>query len=650
VLANLKDTLSKTRLTFKDKFGELFQSGKPREEILDDLVEAMILADVGIPSSEKIVNSLREESKKNDSFLTMKEKLEEQILKILSQYSSDFDINSNQSVVMLVGINGGGKTTSLAKLAYRSKKEGRQVLIVAADTFRAAAQEQLVLWGKRLNIPVIKGQYGADPAAVIYDAIQSFKTRNYDLLLVDTAGRIHTNTNLMLELEKIKKVIHREIEGAPQEILLVLDASIGQNALVQAREFLKFSGITGVFLTKLDGTAKGGSVISVVDELQLPIKFIGVGEGKEDLLNFSLKDFAYLKMAYALAEKAKGWAGPNPYVGAVLVRKDVIVGYGYHEGPGNPHAEVVAFQKAGSLSKGSTAYITLEPCVHWGRTPPCVESIIQAGLKKVVISSLDPNPLVYRKGIRRIREAGIDVVTGLFEEKNRVLNECYLKYITRGIPFVAVKAAVSLDGKIATRKFLSQWISSSETREYVQLLRGEYDAIMIGVNTLIKDDPMLTVRHPNWKEKRITRVIVDSNLRFPLKAKMLSTLDYGDVLVFTLQKASPRKADMLRKRGVRVIPISSLSSLIDLNQVLTWLGRHEISSILVEGGGYLLTSMIEERLVDKVFLSVSPRLIGGERAPSLFRGEGADLIKDSLSLEKIHYFQIGDDLIVEGYF
>ena len=193
---------------------------------------------------------------------------------------------------MMVGVNGGGKTTSIAKLAIRYKKEGKSVLMVAADTFRAAAQEQLELWGKKLNIPVIKGQYGADPASVVYDAIQSFKARQSQLLLVDTAGRIHTNTNLMNELEKIKRVISKEIEGAPHETLLVLDASIGQNALTQAKEFLKFSSLTGIFLSKLDGTAKGGSVISIVDELKLPIKFIGIGEEEKDILHFSPQEFA----------------------------------------------------------------------------------------------------------------------------------------------------------------------------------------------------------------------------------------------------------------------------------------------------------------------------------------------------------------------
>ena len=291
MLENLKNKLKRTRQTFVDKFEDFLQNDKDREEILDEISETMILADVGVSSTEKTITAIQQKTKKSDSFLTIKKFLEEELVEILSQHSSDFDLNSNQSVVMLVGVNGGGKTTSLAKLAYRYKKKGKQILMVAADTFRAAAQEQLVLWGEKLNIPVIRGQYGADPASVIYDAIQSFKTRQSDLLLVDSAGRIHTNTNLMQELEKIKRVIHREIEGAPQEILLVLDASIGQNALIQAREFLKFSGITGIFLTKLDGTAKGGSVISVVDELELPIKFIGIGEDEKDILTFSPQEF-----------------------------------------------------------------------------------------------------------------------------------------------------------------------------------------------------------------------------------------------------------------------------------------------------------------------------------------------------------------------
>jgi fused signal recognition particle receptor len=292
VIGNLKEKLAETRNAFKERFEELLRSEKDREEILDRLAESMVLADIGMPSTERIIHSIREKSKKNDSFETIKKILEEEIINTLSQFPSDFNLDHSHSVIMMVGVNGGGKTTSLAKLAYRFTKEGKNVLMVAADTFRAAAQEQLALWGKKLNIPTIKGQYGADPASVVYDSIQSLKARSFELLLVDTAGRIHTNTNLMKELEKIKRIISREIEGAPHEILLVLDASIGQNALIQAKEFLKFSGLTGIFLTKLDGTAKGGSVISIVDELKLPVKFIGIGEKERDMLYFSPRDFA----------------------------------------------------------------------------------------------------------------------------------------------------------------------------------------------------------------------------------------------------------------------------------------------------------------------------------------------------------------------
>jgi len=291
VLGNLKEKLAGTRETFKERFEEILRSSKSRDEILDELTESMILADVGVTSTEKIIHSIRQKSKKNDSFQTIKKILEQEIIKILCQFPTDFNINDSRSVVMMVGVNGGGKTTSLAKLAYRFKDQGKSIMMAAADTFRAAAQEQLALWGKKLNIPVVKGQYGADPASVIYDAIQSLKAHSLQLLLVDTAGRVHTNANLMNELEKIKRVISREIEGAPHETLLVLDASIGQNALIQAKEFLKFSDLTGIFLSKLDGTAKGGSVISIVDELKLPIKFIGIGEGEKDLLRFSSREF-----------------------------------------------------------------------------------------------------------------------------------------------------------------------------------------------------------------------------------------------------------------------------------------------------------------------------------------------------------------------
>jgi fused signal recognition particle receptor len=291
VLNDLKIKLSRTRENLKNNLDELFISGKSRDNILEELSESLILADVGVQTTEKIVDSIRNETKKTDSPQNIQNLLRREIMDVFTDLPYKSNLDHPPCILIMVGVNGGGKTTSMAKLAHRFQKEEKNILMVAADTFRAAAQEQLAIWGKRLNIPVLKGQYGADPASIVYDAIQSFKAKRYDYLMVDTAGRIHTNINLMNELEKIRRVISRELEGTPQEILLVLDASIGQNALIQAKEFTRFSGLTGIFLTKLDGTAKGGSVISIVDELNLPIKFIGVGEGEKDILDFSPQEF-----------------------------------------------------------------------------------------------------------------------------------------------------------------------------------------------------------------------------------------------------------------------------------------------------------------------------------------------------------------------
>jgi diaminohydroxyphosphoribosylaminopyrimidine deaminase/5-amino-6-(5-phosphoribosylamino)uracil reductase len=362
------------------------------------------------------------------------------------------------------------------------------------------------------------------------------------------------------------------------------------------------------------------------------------------------KDIAYMEMAYGLAERAKGWASPNPYVGAVLVRRDVIVGYGYHERPGKPHAEIVALRRAGQNSRNSTAYITLEPCIHWGRTPPCIDAILQAGLKRVVVSSLDPNPLVNKKGIRIMEKEGLDVSVGLLAEKNRRLNESYFKYIRKKLPFVTVKAAISLDGKIATKSGRSQWISSPPVREYTHLLRGEHDAIMVGINTVLKDNPVLTVRHRNWRGKRIIRVILDSKLRFPLQSRMLDTLSKGEIYIFTTQSSSQKKADALRKKGATVVPLRARGDHLNLKGVLIWLGKKEIASVLVEGGSFLLTSVLEKKLADKIHVALSPKLIGGKDALSLYGGRGVNHVKDALGLKRLQSLRIANETIFEGYF
>ena len=292
MLGILRDKLARTREALRGKLDDIFQSGRPRDEILDELADALIMADVGPATTDKIIDALRAKTRKSDGADVLSALLKDEIAALLSRRPGGLTVPAGPCVVMVVGVNGGGKTTSVAKLAARFKGEGKGVMLVAADTFRAAAQEQLVLWGKTLRCPVIRGGYGADPSSVVFDALQSFKAQGLDVLIVDTAGRVHTNANLMAELEKIKRVIAREIPGAPHEILLVLDSTIGQNALFQAKEFLKVAGLTGVVLTKLDGTAKGGSVLAVVEELGLPIKLVGVGESERDWLEFDPKSFS----------------------------------------------------------------------------------------------------------------------------------------------------------------------------------------------------------------------------------------------------------------------------------------------------------------------------------------------------------------------
>ena len=362
------------------------------------------------------------------------------------------------------------------------------------------------------------------------------------------------------------------------------------------------------------------------------------------------RDLTYMEMAYGLAEKARGLTSPNPVVGAVVVRNNAVVGHGFHEKAGKPHAEILALGMAGRSAKGATLYLTLEPCVHWGRTPPCVDTVIAVGLKRAVVSAVDPNPLVHTRGIRRLKEAGLDVSAGLLEERNSGLNEAYAKYITRKIPFVTLKAALTLDGKIACRTGDSKWISSAGTRDYIHLLRGEHDAIMIGVNTLVADDPRLTVRHPNWGGKEIVRVILDSRLRFPLTAKILSTLRRGRILVFAGHGAPAAKARGLEARGVEVVLPGGRKKSWDLPDVLAELGRREIASLIVEGGSRLFTSFVENGLADKAVLTYAPRLIGGTAAPGFIGGKGAAKVGNGQALKRTRSFSIEDDIILEGYF
>lgn len=287
----LKTGLVRTHNSLMNKIDAVFSSGAARQEILEMLEEALITADIGMNVSSKMLEGLKEKSWTKD-INELKGYLKDEIFNILKGCQSSLELNKKPFVIMAVGVNGVGKTTTIGKLAAKFKADGKDCLLAAGDTFRAAAIEQLEIWTKRADCDLIKQSHGGDPAAVAFDAVKAAISRDVDILIIDTAGRLHTKTNLMDELKKIKRIINREISDAPHEILLVLDASTGQNALNQARMFNEAVGVTGIALTKLDGTAKGGIVVAIADELKIPIRWIGVGEAVEDLHEFDAKEFA----------------------------------------------------------------------------------------------------------------------------------------------------------------------------------------------------------------------------------------------------------------------------------------------------------------------------------------------------------------------
>jgi diaminohydroxyphosphoribosylaminopyrimidine deaminase/5-amino-6-(5-phosphoribosylamino)uracil reductase len=360
-------------------------------------------------------------------------------------------------------------------------------------------------------------------------------------------------------------------------------------------------------------------------------------------------DLSFMDMAFGLAEKGRGWASPNPCVGAVVVRRGVVVGAGWHLGPGTPHAETLALRQAGRLAQAATLYVTLEPCVHWGHTPPCVESLLKARLSRVVISSYDPNPLVFRRGVRILRQAGLDVLIGVRQEKNIPLNEAYFAFIRRQWPFVTLKAASSLDGRLATRTGDSKWISTPLARNYAHLLRAEHDALLVGIGTVLRDDPLLTVRHPLWKGKRLKRVILDTRLRFPPRARMMKTLSTGEILIFSGPDSPSARSRRLENLGAEVVRLERRGKYLSLPAVLGELGRREVAGLLVEGGSQTASNFLEARLVDKIFLTLSPKLVGGLQAPGLYGGRGAALIRRALGLKNVRSFVLDEEIFVEGY-
>lgn len=353
----------------------------------------------------------------------------------------------------------------------------------------------------------------------------------------------------------------------------------------------------------------------------------------------------YMDLALSNAKALKGQTDPNPLVGSVIVNDNRIVGIGTHLKAGEPHAEVHALRMAGDLSRGATIYVTLEPCSHFGRTGPCAQAIIDAGIKKAVVATLDPNPLVSGNGVRMLEEAGIEVIVGIHEEESQKMNEVFNKFIVEKTPFVTLKAASTLDGKIATHSLDSKWITSEEARLDVHLLRSQHMAILVGVGTVIADDPELTARIPNGRNP--LRIVLDSTLRIPLDSKIIKNR-VADTWIFTSTNHDAEKRKALEGLGISIYETSSENQ-VDVLDVVHLLGEKGISSLFIEGGGTINAAFLENGLVDKVVFYFAPKLVGGKIAPTFIEGTGVEWMKDAVDIRDGEFSKIGKDFKFTGY-
>lgn len=356
----------------------------------------------------------------------------------------------------------------------------------------------------------------------------------------------------------------------------------------------------------------------------------------------------FIERALILASKGLGKTSPNPLVGAVLVRQGKIVGEGYHQRAGGDHAEIAALKKAGSQARGAVLYINLEPCCHWGRTPPCTQALIRAGVREVHMSILDPNPLVAGRGRQELEKAGIITFVGERALQARRLNEVYLKYIETNLPFVAVKWAMTLDGKIATITGESYWISNKQSRNLAQQLRCQYDAVLVGLNTVLKDNPRLTVRLKGVKRQPV-KIILDSQARLPLSAKVLQPTRRSQTIVAVTKQAPLAKREALQRKGAKVILVKSKKSRVSLVDLIKKLGQQGIRSVLIEGGSEVLASAFQAKLVDKIYIFIAPKIIGGQTAKTPVAGQGVSRIKQALNWYLAEIKTINGDLFISAY-
>lgn len=353
----------------------------------------------------------------------------------------------------------------------------------------------------------------------------------------------------------------------------------------------------------------------------------------------------YMQMALELAKKGEGRVNPNPLVGAIVVKDKKIIGKGYHQYFGGPHAEVYALDEAGENSKGADLYVTLEPCSHYGKTPPCVEKIIKSGIKRCFIGTLDPNPLVAGKGVEILKNAGIEVFVGVLEEEAKEINRVFFKYILERKSYLFLKCGITLDGKIATREGNSKWITNELAREKVQLLRNRYMGIMVGINTIIKDNPSLTARVENGRNPY--RIVIDPKLDIPMNSKILTFEDKKNIIITSVLNKNSEKIVKLEEIGVKILYLDGDDFLVD--EILRKTGEIGIDGILLEGGSYLISKALSQNQVDGGEIFIAPKILGDNKAISFIDGFNISKIEDGILLKNVKTNSYGDNLSFEFY-
>ncbi len=359
-------------------------------------------------------------------------------------------------------------------------------------------------------------------------------------------------------------------------------------------------------------------------------------------------DERYMRMALRLAAKARGRTSPNPLVGAVVVKNGRPIASGWHRRAGEPHAEAIALRKAGTAARGATLYVTLEPCSHTGkRTPPCAPLVVSSGVKRVVVAMIDPNPRVSGSGIRAIGKAGIEVLTGVCRAEAERLNEAFIKYMRSGLPFVTMKIAQTLDGKIATASGESQWITGQEARREGHRLRDRNDAVLVGVNTVLKDDPSLTTRIPGGRDA--LRIVADSRLRMPPSAKIITQRSAARTIVATTAGAPEARIRKIERAGAEVLVVRSADGRVDLKDLMRKLGKRNVQSVLIEGGSEVHASALAAGIVDKAVLFIAPTLMTGRDSLCCIGGESPATLSRAFRLRDVALRRVGRDIVVEGY-